>query len=91
MTEVPATPLWKLEEAYTIGREAGLRYVYLGNAACGENTFRHKCGALLIRRSGFRVADNRILADGRCPDCGAVVAGICMRSGNAGPSLSGDS
>ena len=85
MTDVPPTPISKLEEARNIGQEAGLRYVYLGNVATGEDTFCRQCGALLIQRSGYRVLKNRIAVGGRCPDCGAEVAGIGMgREKNCG-------
>ncbi|MEA3365670.1 MAG: AmmeMemoRadiSam system radical SAM enzyme [Candidatus Hydrogenedentes bacterium] len=76
MTDVPPTPLSKLEEARDIGLEAGLRYVYLGNTGNGEDTFCPECGALLIRRSGYRVFENRIQAGARCPHCGAEIAGV---------------
>jgi len=78
MADVPATPLLKLEEAREIGREAGLRYVYLGNVASGEDTFCHQCGNVLIRRSGYGIIENRIEVDDRCPNCGAKIAGVGM-------------
>lgn len=78
MAHVPATPLSKLQQARDIGSEAGLRYVYLGNVRGGEDTSCHSCGSLLIRRSGFRILENRVRADGRCPDCDAKVSGIKM-------------
>jgi len=84
MTQVPVTPLAKLEEARDIGREAGLRYVYLGNVASGEDTFCQQCSALLIRRSGYQVIENRVQADGRCPDCGTGIAGIGTGRGRKG-------
>lgn len=78
MTNVPATPLSKLEEAAQIGREAGLIYVYLGNVASGEETFCPHCGATMIRRSRYTVVENRLRAGGICPQCGTAVAGIGM-------------
>ena len=78
MTDVAATPVSRLEEAAAIGREAGLRYVYLGNAASEEDTFCHGCGNLLVERSGYRIARNRVTAEGACPDCGARLAGVGM-------------
>jgi len=82
VTDVPPTPMSKLEQARDIGKEAGLRYVYLGNVASGEDTFCPQCGALVIRRSGYRVIQNRIPLDGHCPDCGAAVAGTGMGGKN---------
>lgn len=84
MADVPPTPLSKLEEAREIAREAGLRYVYLGNVQSGEDTFCPQCGRLLIQRSGYRVVENRIQANNRCPDCGTEVAGVGMGKGNEG-------
>ena len=78
MTGPPATPGSKLIEAYDIGRAAGLRYVYAGNqpGAVGEreNTYCPNCNELLIRRYGFYVEDNRMVAD-TCNRCGQTIAG----------------
>ena len=56
---------------------AGLRYVYEGNipGEGGENTFCPSCSTLLIERYGFAIKDYRLI-DGKCPDCGCVIAGI---------------
>lgn len=86
MAAVPPTPISKLEEARQIGKEAGLRYVYLGNVARGEDTVCPGCGAVLIRRSAYRILRNRISGAGRCPDCGMKVAGIGMGGVNNPPA-----
>ena len=58
-----------LNRAYEIGREAGLRYTYIGNiSGKGNNTFCWKCSRLLIERSGFSILRND-LTRGKCPDC----------------------
>ncbi|MGA8053404.1 MAG: AmmeMemoRadiSam system radical SAM enzyme [Burkholderiales bacterium] len=82
MHDVPVTPVETLRRAATIGREAGLRYVYEGNVPGekGENTYCYGCGALLVDRYGFRVRNNRI-AKGACPDCGANIDGVGMSRG----------
>jgi pyruvate formate lyase activating enzyme len=66
-----------LERAHDIGREAGLRYVYLGNVpgSRAESTYCYSCGALLIDRTGYQIHQNTI-DDGRCPQCGAEIAGF---------------
>lgn len=74
----PSTPVQILERAREIGREAGLRYVYVGNVSGEENTHCHACGHLLIRRAGFWVLQNTVRADGTCPRCGTPVAGVGM-------------
>jgi pyruvate formate lyase activating enzyme len=79
------TPTASLLGARRIARAAGLRYVYAGNAAAGdaENTRCHACDALLVRRSGFRVEENR-MRDGSCPECGERIPGVWEESGSRG-------
>ena len=76
MTHMPPTPAATLIRAREIGLQPGLRYVYVGNVPGEENTFCHRCGRLLIRRDGYRVVEKHIQPGGRCPDCGAQVAGL---------------
>jgi pyruvate formate lyase activating enzyme len=76
MRDLPPTPLATLEEARQIGREAGLRYVYLGNVPGEANTVCHECGQILIRRSGYRVLAQTIRPGSTCPNCGTRVAGV---------------
>ena len=77
LTDRPPTPVETLRAAYEIGKEAGLRHVYMGNVTGrgGEDTDCPGCGETLIRRRGFAVTENR-LAGGTCPDCGAAVHGV---------------
>ena len=59
-------------------RLRGLHFVYPGNIHGGvgdrENTYCMDCGALLIRRQGFYVQENRMLR-GKCTACGANIPG----------------
>jgi pyruvate formate lyase activating enzyme len=73
----PPTSVAMLERAWTIGREAGLRFVYLGNAPGhpSGNTVCVYCGALLIERWGLAVIRNR-LRSGCCSACGRAIAGV---------------
>jgi pyruvate formate lyase activating enzyme len=79
MTGPDNTPAETLERAASIGKSAGLRYVYAGNLPGRtnglENTWCPSCTALLVHRHGFLVLSNRVAADGRCPDCGASIPG----------------
>jgi pyruvate formate lyase activating enzyme len=77
MEMVPVTPLETLHRAADIGREAGLRHVYLGNVIeeRGEDTQCPACKTLLVRRSGLGMVENR-LKDGACPSCRKPVAGV---------------
>jgi len=78
MTDVPPTPFETLDRAREIGLEAGLRYVYVGNVPGEANTVCHKCGQILIRRLGYRILENRVQPNGRCPNCDMPVAGVGM-------------
>lgn len=77
MTRVPPATSAQLRAVRDIGLAAGLRYVYTGNASCpgGEDTGCSSCGSTLVRRRGFSVVENR-LAEGGCPDCGTLAAGV---------------
>jgi pyruvate formate lyase activating enzyme len=70
------TPVATLERAWAIGKEAGLWYVYLGNVPGHrlENTYCHRCKALLIERYVFDVIKSSI-RNSRCPDCGVEIPG----------------
>jgi pyruvate formate lyase activating enzyme len=76
MRDVPPTPLATLRRAAEIGREAGLRYVYVGNAPeLGmEDTRCVRCGLLLVERTGYRTR-SVLGSGGACPGCGRVVPG----------------
>ena len=73
----PPTTTRMLEQAWQVGREAGLRFVYLGNVPGhrSENTYCPNCGALVVKRWGLDV-QKCFLDRGSCPDCGRIVPGI---------------
>ncbi len=77
------TPASTLFRAAAIGRNAGLKFVYAGNlpgrAGSWEDTCCPECQSTLIRRRGFVVLENRIGADGLCPDCSTPIPGIWTR------------
>jgi pyruvate formate lyase activating enzyme len=79
MTQPGNTPIRTLRRAVEIGRGAGLRYVYAGNAPGSvgeyENTFCPNCSKRLVRRWGYRIMENLITAEGCCPACHAAIAG----------------
>lgn len=77
MRDRPATPLESLERAYAIGREAGLRFVYVGNVPgnAHNGTACPKCGELLLDRTGFAVNAARTV-HGACPHCGEALPGV---------------
>ncbi len=75
LTNLSPTPIATLEVAQRIGYEEGLKFVYLGNVSGESNTKCPQCGALLIRRRGYWIPENRLM-DGKCPKCQAVIEGV---------------
>lgn len=68
--------LLSLEKAYNIGKDKGLKFVYLGNVFTdyGNNTYCPVCSQLIIERKGFCVEKSDII-DGQCGICGVKIAG----------------
>jgi pyruvate formate lyase activating enzyme len=79
MYGVGNTKLNTLLNAGNIGKEEGLRFVYVGNvhghAPEWENTYCPECNTLLIERCGFRISQNNV-ADGACPECNTIIPGV---------------
>ena len=74
--ESTPTPITTLRRAYDIGKNAGLRYVYIGNVwGESEDTLCPACTKTVIRRKGFSVASNAV-ENGLCAHCGRHIAGI---------------
>ena len=75
MRDLPPTPIESLERAWTIGKEEGLLFVYLGNVPGHEanSTYCPNCGALFAERAGF----NTVLpGSSACKNCKAAIPGI---------------
>ena len=76
MDDLETTPMSVMNRAYEIGKEAGLRYVYLGNVVGeGNNTYCHRCNDLLIERRGFSVTRYKI-REGKCGSCKTPIDGV---------------
>lgn len=77
MDTVSTTPMDSLRRAERIGRDAGLKYVYLGNVDVEgtEDTRCPACRALVLRRAGLMLVDNR-LTGGACPSCRKPIPGV---------------
>ena len=71
------TPVSTLEKAREIALKTGLKYVYLGNipAHPAESTYCPKCGAVVIKRTGYTVLGINI-REGKCVSCGRQIAGV---------------
>ncbi|KJU82263.1 radical SAM domain-containing protein [Candidatus Magnetobacterium bavaricum] len=82
MTDRPWTSTESLTMARQIGLEAGLRYVYQGNAYSerAEDTRCPSCKTSLIKRHGFSVTENILNMDkngnGLCPVCSTKIDGV---------------
>lgn len=77
LTDHPPTPPAALAQAVAIGREAGLRYVYVERALGprGRRTCCPACGHMLVEREVWALA-RLSLADGACPACRAAIPGV---------------
>jgi pyruvate formate lyase activating enzyme len=74
MTDRGATPLATLEKIYSLAKELGLRFPYLGNVYNHpyENTYCPVCGVMLIGRQGF--SSTVLELDGQqCRNCGEKI------------------
>jgi pyruvate formate lyase activating enzyme len=81
MTDRGPTPTDTLVRAAEIGVEAGLKFVYAGNAPGRtqnwEDTRCPNCQTTLVRRVGFMVQENRLSRTGGiCPQCSNPIPGI---------------
>ena len=69
----------QLIRAHEIGKQAGLKYVYVGNLPGGvgerEDTCCPNCSTTLIKRIGFRVQECS-MNKGSCSKCGTSIAGV---------------
>ena len=72
IADLPATPLATLEHAYTLGRLAGLKFVYLGNVPghFSETTVCSSCGKPVVERTGYQTVVSG-LKGSCCQFCGA--------------------
>ncbi len=69
LKNIEPTPVKTLETAAVVAKKAGMKYVYVGNVAGGnENTVCPKCGAAVIERRGYPV-----LFNDKCKKCGTAV------------------
>jgi len=72
LSYLPPTPIGVLERGVALGREAGLRFVYVGNVP--DHPRRHTvcpdCGRTVIERVGHTTV-LRGVEQGRCAACGA--------------------
>jgi pyruvate formate lyase activating enzyme len=77
LTDIPPTSPDTLESARERALDAGLNYVYVGNAVTAEGMITRcpECREAVITREGYMVTGNRI-QNGNCGNCGAPIAGV---------------
>lgn len=71
------TPLTSLETAKHLAKEAGIKYIYIGNTRLADHntTYCPECHKALILRHHLSLADNKLKA-GTCPTCKTPIPGI---------------
>ncbi len=95
---VPRTPIERLTRAREIGRERGMKYVYVGNVFDhpGTHSYCSACGARVIARTGMNTRIESLRPDGRCGTCGshmmfsALDVTFASRNGGSVPALGDD-
>lgn len=77
MNHVPPTPVETIRRAWSIGKDTGLHYVYIGNMPSQEEDITRcpNCHIPVIKRGLFGVESNTLI-NGRCPGCDTEIAGI---------------
>jgi len=73
------TPVSTLQKAYDIGKDHGLRYIYMGNVPGNqsESSFCYNCGEMIIDRYGYHIQKDNIKS-GKCKFCGVKIDGVRM-------------
>ncbi|RLE12854.1 AmmeMemoRadiSam system radical SAM enzyme [Candidatus Aerophobetes bacterium] len=77
MTRPSYTPIEALHRAREVGKNAGLKYVYIGNVPGeeSENTFCPNCGKIIVKRKGFWI-EKIDVEKGRCRWCHNKIEGV---------------
>lgn len=74
-TGYESTPIETLKTAKQIGKQNGLKYIYIGNVIGDTQVHCHSCNNLLIKRTVYNVVENNIKG-GKCLSCGAKIPGV---------------
>ncbi len=72
LSNLPPTPISTLEKAYRIGKEEGLKFIYIGNVPGHEfeNTYCYSCGKKVVERYGYST-EILGLSGSKCKFCGS--------------------
>jgi len=70
----PSTSLESINRLFEVASRY-LDNVYLGNivSVVGQNTSCHKCGKVVIKRTGYKTEHLNIDVEGRCSNCGTLL------------------
>ncbi len=76
LQNLPETPYKTLKRAHLIAKENGIKYAYIGNIlSCEEeSTFCSNCGAILIKRIGYKILEYNIVNES-CSFCNTIIPG----------------
>jgi pyruvate formate lyase activating enzyme len=68
----------ELRRAIEAGREAGLKYIYVGNVPGerSESTFCPSCGKAVIERFGYSIGGYDLDSGNHCRHCQAIIEGV---------------
>jgi pyruvate formate lyase activating enzyme len=77
LTRLPATPVSTLVKARETAMNAGMKFVYIGNApgVNAENTYCPGCKKMVVERKGFKIISNHLNA-GHCGFCNEKIPGV---------------
>jgi pyruvate formate lyase activating enzyme len=72
MLEFDMTPVETLEKHHAIAKEAGLKYVYVGNVPGHplEHTYCPECNTIAVQRFGFSIGSWNLDENNCCSNCG---------------------
>ena len=74
--DLNTTPLKTLERAYNIGRRAGLKHIYIGNAGQLNPTICTSCGHEVIERITYNTSKDTRINPNLCPKCNTKLEGV---------------
>lgn len=80
LLDIERTPQQTLQNAYNIGKEKGLNYVYIGNANQPNNTCCKKCGEVLLQRITYNTTKDNRKNGILCKKCGEKLDGVFYSS-----------
>jgi pyruvate formate lyase activating enzyme len=69
------TPITLMRRARDLGRQAGLRYVYLGNVSGDSSTYCPVCEAKAVSREAYSASSVNI-KNSKCSSCGTEIPGV---------------